>query len=320
MMARIRYLKPDFFKDEKLSEYSLWHRFLFQGLWVLADREGRLEDRSKWIKIEIFPYENKVDVDGMLNELHKAGFILRYEVSGKKYIQITNFRKHQKPHHTEKKSEIPEPPKLNRSLTVNSPLGSRDLKCTHMYAFQKRKEEEKEENTPLFPPSLSHTLSLPPIIPPKEEKEEEKRNSCSTELSEVTEKEFPQSEDSDEQTVEAPPGVTGRAKTPNPRLGGIAWEKSFARFWQAYPKRVSKGQAEKTWRKLSPDEQLILKILQGIERAKTSDQWLKDGGQFIPYPSTWLNAKGWEDEAFKAESGLDAWCRRKLIEEEGALA
>lgn len=70
----------------------------------------------------------------------------------------------------------------------------------------------------------------------------------------------------------------------------------FEKFWKAYPKRVSKGQAERAWRKLSPDEQLIAIILQAIERAKTSEKWLKNGGQYIPYPATWLNAKGWLDE------------------------
>ena len=37
-------------------------------------------------------------------------------------------------------------------------------------------------------------------------------------------------------------------------------------------------------------------MLSSIERWKRSKEWLKDGGQYIPYPSTWLNAKGWEDK------------------------
>ncbi len=81
-------------------------------------------------------------------------------------------------------------------------------------------------------------------------------------------------------------------KNPPTPKGGEGFEK----FWRAYPKRASKGQAEKTWRRLRPNEQLIETIIQAIERAKTSEKWRKDGGQFIPYPATWLNAKGWEDE------------------------
>lgn len=65
-------------------------------------------------------------------------------------------------------------------------------------------------------------------------------------------------------------------------------------FWAQYPKKRSKGQAERAWVKIKPDEQLFKAILDGLERAKTSVEWQKDGGQYIPYPSTWLNAKGWE--------------------------
>ncbi|OAT81085.1 hypothetical protein [Desulfotomaculum copahuensis] len=73
-------------------------------------------------------------------------------------------------------------------------------------------------------------------------------------------------------------------------------EELFARFWAAYPKKRSKGQAEKAWAKLQPDEQLVETMLAAIERAKKSEEWRKENGRYIPYPATWLNAKGWEDE------------------------
>lgn len=71
---------------------------------------------------------------------------------------------------------------------------------------------------------------------------------------------------------------------------------AFEKFWTVYPKKRSKGQAEKAWDKIKPDEQLQNRITQSLEQAKTSDDWTKDGGKYIPYPATWLNAKGWEDE------------------------
>lgn len=71
---------------------------------------------------------------------------------------------------------------------------------------------------------------------------------------------------------------------------------AFEIFWEAYPKKKSKGQAEKEWLKIKPSEQLLADILATIERAKTSEDWMKEGGRYIPYPATWLNAKGWEDE------------------------
>jgi len=71
---------------------------------------------------------------------------------------------------------------------------------------------------------------------------------------------------------------------------------TFNKFWEAYPKKRSKGQAEKAFKKLKPDDSLLKTILDKIELLKLTDDWKKDKGQFIPYPATWLNAKGWEDE------------------------
>ncbi len=81
-------------------------------------------------------------------------------------------------------------------------------------------------------------------------------------------------------------------------------ENRFKRFWSVYPKKKSKGQAEKAWSKINPSEQLLETIISKIEQAKTSQDWLKDNGQYIPYPATWLNAKGWEDEYTQVPSKL----------------
>ena len=71
----------------------------------------------------------------------------------------------------------------------------------------------------------------------------------------------------------------------------------FETFWKAYPKRKSKGDAERAFKKINPDKPFLIKVmLPSIEKAKKSDDWLKENGQYIPYPATWLNAKGWEDE------------------------
>ena len=70
----------------------------------------------------------------------------------------------------------------------------------------------------------------------------------------------------------------------------------FEQFWKAYPKKKSKGQAEKAFSKINPDEQLLATMIAKIEQAKKSKDWIKEGGQYIPYPATWLNAEGWEDE------------------------
>lgn len=105
-MARARNIKPGFFQNENLVEYPFEVRLLFIGLWTLADKKGRLEDRPKKIKMGVFPADD-VNVENGLALLEADKFIDRYEVDGVKYIQISNWEKHQSPHHTEKDSVIP---------------------------------------------------------------------------------------------------------------------------------------------------------------------------------------------------------------------
>jgi hypothetical protein len=107
-MARIRSIKHGFFTNEELADCSRDARLLFIGLWVIADREGRLKDRPRKIKVEVFPYDD-VEVSPLLDELQQAKFLIRYQVNGEPYIQILNFTKHQRPHPNEPASEIPPP-------------------------------------------------------------------------------------------------------------------------------------------------------------------------------------------------------------------
>jgi hypothetical protein len=107
-MARSRNIKPSFFKNEDLAELPFSTRLLFIGLWLLADREGRLEDRPKRIKMEVFPSDS-IDVENALVDLDKFGFIRRYESDGARFIEICSFVKHQNPHPKEAPSVIPKP-------------------------------------------------------------------------------------------------------------------------------------------------------------------------------------------------------------------
>jgi hypothetical protein len=115
-MARIRYLKPDFFKDEDIASLPLEVRLLYQGMWGISDKAGRLEDRPVRIHVEVFPYDHNVNIEDGLRALAQPKkssgnpFILRYQCNGQKYIQILKWDAHQRPHKTEKESSIPPPP------------------------------------------------------------------------------------------------------------------------------------------------------------------------------------------------------------------
>lgn len=153
-MARSRNIKPGFFLNDKLAEVEPLGRLLFAGLWCLADREGRLKDRPKRIKAEVLPYDS-CDIDKLLNDLWRHGFIIRYEVDGERFIQVVNFLKHQNPHHKEAKSEIP-PPSEDHENAINS--SSQQAQVKHepsMTQAQAKHESSMSQSCTLIPDSLN---------------------------------------------------------------------------------------------------------------------------------------------------------------------
>jgi len=106
--VRARNLKPALFKNEILGTADPLYTILFEGLWCLADREGRLEDRALRIKAEVLPYRENVDIEALLSWLHNHGFIVRYAAGGLRLIQIIKFLEHQSPHKNEVPSVLPE--------------------------------------------------------------------------------------------------------------------------------------------------------------------------------------------------------------------
>jgi len=116
-MARIRTIKPEFFMNDTLAELPALDRLIFIGLWTQADREGRLEDRSRKIKAAILPYDD-YDVDAALNRLKEKSFIKRYAVKDHNYIEINNFLRHQYPNVKEQASTIPAPYKNGTSISL----------------------------------------------------------------------------------------------------------------------------------------------------------------------------------------------------------
>lgn len=231
-MARARNIKPGLFKNEVLGVADPLVTLLFEGLWLLADREGRLEDRPLRIKAEIFPYRDGLDIESLLNWLVDNEFIVRYTCEGKRYIQVNNFDKHQNPHKNEAPSEIPA---FSEGCTTSEKIGTTSEKIGSARADS------------LIPDSLIPDSLQPPCAPPARD---------------------------DDATS----------------------EDLFAKFYRLYPNKKGKANALKAWKKLKLTDDLINQIFDGLGRYCVSADWLKDGGQFVPHPATWLNGRRWEDE------------------------
>lgn len=118
-MARSRNIKPGFFQNEDLAECNVYARLLFIGMWTLADRMGRLEDRPRKIKYQLMPTD-EFDPEAAVAELAERGFLLRYQVGDGHYLQVVNWDKHQSPHIKEQASTLPAPD-MHQTCTVQTP-------------------------------------------------------------------------------------------------------------------------------------------------------------------------------------------------------
>lgn len=97
-----------------------------------------------------------------------------------------------------------------------------------------------------------------------------------------------------EQGIKTP---SPKPKTESAAKGGLSRsERDFLVFWEKYPKKVGKEAARKAWAKVRNPSEVILLCLEALIWQVESEQWQKDGGQFIPNPATYLNQQRWLDE------------------------
>lgn len=121
-MARIRTIKPEFWTDEKVVALSFAARLLFLGLLNFADDEGRMAYSFMRLKMQIFP-NDEIDILPLVKELWiTTKMVAIYEVDGSKYLQVNNFRRHQKNEkHTP--SKFPAPKSGNPPLEAEISTG-----------------------------------------------------------------------------------------------------------------------------------------------------------------------------------------------------
>lgn len=225
-MARIRSVKPEFFKSAKIGQLSPEARLLFVGTWTEADDAGRLLGSAKHLAGAIFPFDDRATekrVEEWLGELLSADLLVAYESRGARYFFIPTWQEHQR-------ISNPSPAKFP------SPNG---------------------EATEFF--------------------------------------------GSDSATATRGKGREGKGvgKEGSRKVSDAA----FDRFWDAYPRKVAKGAAKKSWdvridSGVDPDA-----LIRGAERYSG---WVAAGGvesaRFVCHPATWLNQGREEDELTRSPS------------------
>ena len=172
-MARVRMVNPEMFLHEDLAKTSPHARLLFIALWTQADREGRMRWLPLKIHGEAFPHEPKLDIDALGAELVRAGVLVVYLHSGRRYAYLPGFPRWQKPHARERESTCPPTPEEEGSpkdhpgLAEGSPdteygirITENELRNTECSATDDRSRDTSAPKLRLEVPTGDETLDF----------------------------------------------------------------------------------------------------------------------------------------------------------------
>jgi hypothetical protein len=276
-MARTRLLHPKFFSNEQLGDLPFEARLCYAGLWCLADRAGRLEDRPKRIRVELFPYDS-IDVDQVLQRLHDGGFILRYTVDAARFIEIPKFLEYQTPHIREAKSVIPAP--------AESIDPARDQAGTSTDLLQGKASEGSPVRVP-----VSVSVPVPVSV-------SERDTPTSAENADAAPQ--PTLPITPAPTSQQQAGRRGNRRTPKHLL---TMPEEMAPVWALYPNKDGRQEAIQAWQQVRPAEDDRQRMLAHVDLKRKTVEWTKDEGRFCPRLSSYLRGRRWLDEGFQMPDG-----------------
>lgn len=234
-MARIRTIKPGFFRHEELFEAEKSSgfplRLVFAGLWTVADREGRFEWKPRAIKLDVLPYDD-IDFTAALEALATHGFIVKYTAGGRTFAHIPSWGRHQQVNIREAKSEIP------------SPDGTSASTCTHMPApvqepgeQEGKGREQERKGTGMEEEAREQVLAFPETEPLPVSKSKKPRTETNRGTSWPPDAVVP-----DDWLAEAEAVLELANKSRDVRVEAL----KFANYWAA---RAGEGGTKKDWKR-----------------------------------------------------------------------
>ena len=255
-----RILKMGICYNERIAALSPYGEILFYRLIVGCDDFGRYSADVHMIKGQLFclcPYFGAEEIEAALGELEAVGLIAFYTVKGKRYLYLCGWEEHQKLRY--RRAQFPAPPAQTECEAKESDAHA----CINNNIISINEVEEKRREAEV-----------------KAEAEVE----AEVEVEEVEEKR------TEEKIEYNPPYIPPRGTGE-----GTSAESDFERFWEAYPRKECRVRARNVFLKLAPRRPLLEKILSAITRFKATDQWNREGGRYVPYPSRWLLEERWEE-------------------------
>jgi hypothetical protein len=270
--------------SQKLSaltdfEYRVWDQYQLS-----ADDFGIMPCEALQIQADNLalraPRATAEDVQRALERLVDIGLVLCYEHQGRRYIVDPLWQHFQRVQYP-KQTMNPAP---TRAVLAHCHQWTQAL---FLQCFGKK--SQKFSKPPENPGISENFLETPD--PPKVSSTTEIR--ANTDGKGQTAKSAANESPQDAQAA----GLILVKQTPTERQ---TTESRFDEFWRAYPKKVGKDDAKKSYSKRQPSAAIHAQMLAAIEQQKSSRQWQLEGGRFIPNPSTWLNQGRWQDEIAQA--------------------
>jgi hypothetical protein len=285
-------VKPEYWTDQDLAEQvSRDARLLYIGLWNLADEHSRLRGDPRYIKGQVFPYDDDLtpdEVEELLDSLALAGKVIRYRTGSGTYIFLPNLAKNQRLEPEKVASKLPHPD--DPGAVVLTPKASVDA-------------DEFEPDATSSEPGASSSARDSDEVASGEEDHAPSYGTGDREHVEVS----PSS--ADERPTNSDDGlfdvaVAGDVLPPTPSSApkskwtdaDIDADPHWVGFWEAYPRKTDKGHARKAWlRRLR--EGVAPERLTAAAHAFREDPKRPREMRFVPHPTTWLNGERFGDYA-----------------------
>lgn len=279
-MPRIRSINPCAPVDEDVATMSVHARLVWAYLPCHADCEGRLRDSPFTLKLAILPAD-AIDMNALLTELADRRHVIRYEVDGRRFIQIRNFRKHQNPHKNETPSVCPPVPEAAQNQGfAKLPDDSRNYQS----------ESTILGTAPADPSPDPGPSPDPEIYPPMRDPTPPARTTGTGTATETTKT----------PTVNHDrPFLADRVPYRHPVVGAAS--PAFMAVYEAYPRRDVKQRAAQVFQELAadhPDGETGLRdqILAWLRRGVLRRHPYSGENKFRPLLETVLLERRWEDD------------------------
>lgn len=325
-----RIIKESICTSKGLSECSVFAEELYKRLIVYADDYGRFNADTEIMLARLYPrelqYITEDDLIDALIELAGIGKIAFYTAQPRKEVYgcLPKWEEHQRVRNVKAKCPDPDDTTVNDwymrrfiSADLREKIIERDgFKCQICGKYLTTMRDAKRFAK--LGGGLYHIDHIIPVFQGGRATEENLRLTCPA-CNQSRKKRFTMDEIIDftlsppiAAVCSEPPRPAAIIQSnPNPNTnpntntnpimppkGGEADAKQDARFeqfWNAYPRKVGKGNARQAWQKIKMTDDLFNSILNAVEQQKQWEQWQRDGGQYIPHPATWLNQQRWED-------------------------